>query len=168
VLGFLQLLWAIDHALQSISKRLRSSVGITGPQRLVLRLIGHFESPSPGQLSDVLHVHPSSLTGVLRRLERAGLVARTRDPADGRRAILTLTKRGRTLNQRQAGTVESSVRRTLGAVSPSEMAAARDVLASLSRELEVEAELGGRKRAEAPRGAARRKEARSPRRSLPA
>jgi MarR family transcriptional regulator, organic hydroperoxide resistance regulator len=162
----LQLLWAIDHALQSISKRLRSSVGITGPQRLVLRLIGHFGSPSAGELSDVLRVHPSSLTGVLRRLERSGHVARARDPADGRRAILTLTKRGRALHVRHAGTVESSVRRTLAAVSPEAATAARDVLASLSRELEVEAGLGGTKRAPSPRSAARRPMPRR-RRSLP-
>lgn len=168
MLGFLQLLWAIDHALQSISKRLRSSVGITGPQRLVLRLIGHFEKPSPGELAGVLRVHPSSLTGVLRRLERAGLVARTRDPADGRRAILTLTRRGRSLHQRHAGTVELSVRRTLAAVSSARIAAARDVLASLSRELEVEAGLG-REGAESPRVAARRRQPRGRRRrSLPA
>jgi MarR family transcriptional regulator, organic hydroperoxide resistance regulator len=146
VLGFLQLLWAIDHALQLISKRLRSSVGITGPQRLVLRLIGHFERLSPGELSQVLRVDPSSLTGVLRRLERTGLVMRTRDPKDGRRAILTLTKRGRALHLRHAGTVESSVRRTLGAVSPAEIAAARDVLATLSSELEVEAGFASAKR----------------------
>jgi DNA-binding MarR family transcriptional regulator len=162
----MQLLWAIDHALQSISKRLRTTVGITGPQRLVLRLVGHFGTPSPGELADVLRVHPSSLTGVLRRLERSGLVTRTRDPADGRRAILALTKRGQALHERHAGTVESSVRRTLGAVSRSEIAAARDLLARLSHELEVEAELGGGKRGESRRAAARRPKPRR-RRSLP-
>jgi DNA-binding MarR family transcriptional regulator len=166
VLGFLQLLWAIDHALQSISKRLRSSVGITGPQRLVLRLIGHFARISPGELSQALRVDPSSLTGVLRRLERSGLVTRARDPKDGRRAILTLTKRGRTLHQRHAGTVESSVRRTLAAVSPAEIAAARNVLAALSRELEVEAGLGSAKHRTGKRSAARRQTPRRGR-SLP-
>jgi MarR family transcriptional regulator, organic hydroperoxide resistance regulator len=167
VLGFLQLLWAIDHALQSISKRLRRAVGITGPQRLVLRLIGHFEAPSPGELAGVLRVHPSSLTGVLRRLQLAGLVVRTRDPVDGRRAILTLTKRGRALHQRHAGTVESSVRRTLAAVTASDITAARDVLARLSRELEVEA---GRaeKRAENGRAAAKRGKPGRRSRSVPA
>jgi MarR family transcriptional regulator, organic hydroperoxide resistance regulator len=152
----MQLLWAIDHALQSISKRLRATVGITGPQRLVLRLVGHFGTPSPGELAEVLRVHPSSLTGVLRRLERSGLVKRTRDPADGRRAILALTKRGQALHERHAGTVESSVRRTLAAVSRLQIAAARDVLAGLSHELEVEAGLGGGKRGESRRAAARR------------
>jgi MarR family transcriptional regulator, organic hydroperoxide resistance regulator len=170
VLGFMQLLWEIDHALQSISKRLRSSVGITGPQRLVLRLIGHFERPSPGKLAEVLRIDPSSLTGVLRRLERSGLVTRSRDPEDGRRAILKLTKRGRSLHQRHAGTVESSVRRTLAGVSHAEIAAARGVLAALSHELEVEAGLGSATRAARATGAssaARRPRPRR-RRSLPA
>jgi DNA-binding MarR family transcriptional regulator len=137
VLGFMQLLWAVTHGLESTSKCMRSSVGVTGPQRLVVRLIGHYGDTSPGDLADVLHVHPSSLTGVLRRLEGAGFIRRRRDPRDGRRAILTLTTKGRRLNDRRSGTVESSVRRTLGEFSAAKTDAAREVLHALARELGV-------------------------------
>jgi hypothetical protein len=37
-LAFMRLLWAIDHGLRSVSKRMHSSIGLTGPQRLVLRI----------------------------------------------------------------------------------------------------------------------------------
>lgn len=139
VLSFMQLLWAVAHGLESTSKRMLSSVGVTGPQRLVLRLIGQYEGLSPGDLAEVLHVHPSSLTGMLRRLERGGWLRRRRHPDDGRRAVLTLTSRGRTLSDSQTGTVESKVRSTLRKVSPAKAAAAREVLKTLAKQLGVEA-----------------------------
>ena len=40
VLDFLRLLWAVDHGLQSVSKRMEAEHGITSPQRLVLRIVG--------------------------------------------------------------------------------------------------------------------------------
>ena len=40
VLRFMRLMWAADHELHSISKRIASRIGLTGPQRLVVRLIG--------------------------------------------------------------------------------------------------------------------------------
>ena len=48
VLDFLGLIWNVDHALQSLSKRMSSQHGITGPQRLVLR---HRRARSAGALS---------------------------------------------------------------------------------------------------------------------
>jgi DNA-binding MarR family transcriptional regulator len=138
VLGFLQLLWDVTHELESISKRMRATVGVTGPQRLVLRLVAHYELPSPGILAEALRVHPSSLTGVLRRLERAGLIRRARDPADGRRAIVSLTTKGQHLNDRQGGTAESAVRRALKALGRSRTATAGLVLRKLADELAAE------------------------------
>ena len=140
VLGFMQLLWAIDHALQSISKRMRATVGVTGPQRLVLRLVAHYDRPSPGALAEALRVHPSSLTGVLRRLERAGLIRRARDPEDGRRALVSLTPKGQRLNDRQEGTAESAVRRALKALGRGRTSTARAVLRKLADELAAETE----------------------------
>lgn len=82
VLGFLQLLWAVAHGLESISKRLQASVGVTGPQRLVVRLVGQFVGACPGDLAEVMCV-PSSLTGMLRRLEQGA--SRHETPRSGGR-----------------------------------------------------------------------------------
>src|SRR5688572_15630298 len=46
VLSFMQLLWAVTHGLESTSKRMLAAVGVTGPQRLVLRLIGQYDERS--------------------------------------------------------------------------------------------------------------------------
>ena len=40
VLEFMRVLWAVDHALQSTSKWMEVRLGVTGPQRLVIRMIG--------------------------------------------------------------------------------------------------------------------------------
>lgn len=139
VLGFMRLLWAVAHGLESGSKRMAVELGVTGPQRLVLRLIGHYSRLSPGDLAELLHVHPSSLTGVLGRLERSRLLERRRDPSDGRRAILSLTAKGRALNARRSGTVEESVRRALASQGPSKIAATGEVLTAIAHQLEPQA-----------------------------
>lgn len=129
---------------------MQQTLGVTGPQRLVLRLVGRYGETTPSVLADVLRVHPSSLTGVLRRLEGAGLLRRVRDPADGRRAILTLTPSGQALNDQDRGTVEYAVRRTLRSVAAADAQQARRVLATLAREL------GGEGGGELTRTASRR------------
>ena len=135
VLSFMRLLWAVVHGIESTSKQMQSEIGVTGPQRLALRLVGHYAQLSPGALAELMHVHKSSLTGVLRRLERSRLIARKGDPADRRRSILTLTVKGRALNGRRAGTVEASVRRTLAAMPAARVEAARMLLIALASDL---------------------------------
>jgi DNA-binding MarR family transcriptional regulator len=132
---FLSALWALDHQLQSASKRMVASLGVTGPQRLVIRLVGRYPGASAGEVAELLHLHPSTLTGVLKRLERAGLVVRRADPADGRRATLHLTPRGRAIDAVRGRTVEAGVRRALARLPPRAVTAAREVLEALSGEL---------------------------------
>jgi MarR family transcriptional regulator, organic hydroperoxide resistance regulator len=138
VLTFMQLLWAVTHGLESASKRMKAELGVTGPQRLVLRLIGEYGVTAPGELASVLHVDPSSLTGVLRRLERSGLIGRARDPNDGRRAVLSVTRRGQAINRQRRGTVEARVQAAMRGASARQLTTACRVLKSLAHELGVE------------------------------
>jgi MarR family transcriptional regulator, organic hydroperoxide resistance regulator len=140
VLDFMRALWALDHALQSASKRMEVRRGVTAPQRLVVRIVGRFPGISAGEVADILHLHPSTLTGVLKRLGDRGLLERRADPADGRRALLELTVRGRKVDRLRDGTVEAAVRRTLRRLPPASVRAARDAALALSGELE---KLGG-------------------------
>ena len=135
VLELMRLLWALDHGLQSTSKRMAVSLGITGPQRLVIRIVGRFPGISAGELADILCLHPSTLTGVLQRLERRWILIRKRDPDDGRRTLLSLTSRGLGHDAVHAGTVEAAVRSALSKVSRRKIALAREALKILSDEL---------------------------------
>ena len=140
VLEFMRALWALDHAFQSASKRMESRLGVTAPQRVVVRIVGRFPRISAGEVAEILHVHPSTLTGVLKRLEARGVVARTADPEDGRRALLSLTVRGRELDALRSGTVESAVRKVLRRMPAQTARSARALAEALAAELGRQAE----------------------------
>jgi DNA-binding MarR family transcriptional regulator len=134
-LDFMRLMWAMDHGLQRRSKRMEVELGVTGMQRVVVRLIGRFPGVTAGGLAELIHVHPSTLTGVLKRLVERGFVARERDRADARIAHFSLTPEGSRIDGSQSGTVEAAVRRTLARVSNDQLEAARTVLSVLAEEL---------------------------------
>jgi len=134
-LDFMRLLWAVDHGLQRRSKRMEVELGVTGMQRIVIRLIGRYPEIAAGRLADLVHVHPSTLTGVLRRLVDRGFVHRERDPEDARRSKFVLLPPGEQIDAQQAGTVEAAVRRALARIPPESVDAARTVLAALAEEL---------------------------------
>lgn len=132
----MRLLWAVVHELESASKRMQLEIGVTGPQRLVLRVVGHLRRTTAGELAEILHVHPGSLTRVVARLEQAGLVRRETDRKDRRRVILMLTARGARLNSAHRGTIEAAIALLLQRISRPKIDAARVVLKELADALE--------------------------------
>ena len=136
-LEFMRLLWGLDHALQRRSKWLASRRGVTGPQRLALRIIGHMPHVSAGLLATTLKLHPSTLTGVLQRLEQRGFLTRRVDGSDRRRVHLDLTDRGRSATRPLRGSVEDAVTQVMRREDPGELRATADLLRSLVRELEA-------------------------------
>jgi DNA-binding MarR family transcriptional regulator len=136
VLQFMRLLWAVVHGLERLSKRMTGDIGVTGPQRLVLRVVGLFPGISAGELATVLHVHPSTLTGVLQRVVAQRLLARSDHPGDRRRAVLRLTKRGARVNAARQGTVEAAVALALEGISDRDRLATKRVLEQLAAHLE--------------------------------
>ena len=140
MLGFMRALWALDHSLQSASKRMEARLGVTAPQRLVVRILGRFPGISAGEVSEILHLHPSTLTGILQRLVERGLVHRSADPEDARRALLELTAKGRQLDALRSGTVEAAVRRALQRLPTRSVRAVEEAAELHSVEL---AKLGG-------------------------
>lgn len=138
-LTFLRSLWALDHRLRSTSKRMERQLGITAPQRLVLRLLGHSPGLTPSQLADALHLDRGTLSGVLERLAERELVTRAPHPSDGRSVRLQLTARGRSFDREAPGTVEHCVRSALGGLSSARIRMVCQVLDAISRELEGDA-----------------------------
>jgi MarR family transcriptional regulator, organic hydroperoxide resistance regulator len=137
VLQVMRLLWALDHHLQLTSKRMVATLGVTGPQRLVIRLIGRFPGISAGRLATALHLHPSTLTGVLKRLEKRGLIGRQADPEDGRRALFVLTDQGKKLDVPSPGTVETALSRAIQNLPKDRVESVKEALAVFAQELEA-------------------------------
>jgi DNA-binding MarR family transcriptional regulator len=135
VLDFLRLIWSVDHELLRASRRMERTLGITALQRLVIRIIGRFPLISAGHLARLLSVHPGTLTGIVNRLERRGLVRRHADPRDRRRSLLGLTMSGRRFDVVTEGTVESTLHDVLRSTTPRRVAAVREVLEALAATL---------------------------------
>jgi DNA-binding MarR family transcriptional regulator len=136
VLEFLRLLWEMNHALATTSKRMAARFGVTGPQRLVIRIVGRFPNISAGRLAEILHLHPSTLTPVLVRLEGRRLLVRTPDPRDRRRVTVRLTAKGRQLARASLGEVENAVKRVMAAAGKNQIEATREMLRRLTDALE--------------------------------
>jgi DNA-binding MarR family transcriptional regulator len=72
-------------------------------------------SASPSELAIDEHVRPQAMCTTLATLERRQLVARTPDPADGRRAVMSVTDAGRQLLIDRRGVKAERLARALAA-----------------------------------------------------
>jgi MarR family transcriptional regulator, organic hydroperoxide resistance regulator len=138
-LTFLQHLWEVDHALEKVSSRMERTLGVTAPQRLILRCVGKYPGMTAGTLAQTLHLDPGTISSALRRLEARGMLERHRDPRDGRRVVLGLTRSGRKLDSPRAGTVEAAVVAVLESTPKSQVRTTQDLLRRLARSLVHEA-----------------------------
>lgn len=84
-------------AVGRLHRRLRlvaNEGGLSASQSSVLARIAKGEADSAVALAALDGVRPQSMAATVAALERYGLVARSPDPADGRRVILRLTAAG--------------------------------------------------------------------------
>lgn len=88
-------------------------LGLTHPQYLVMLALWERSPRSLRDLSEVLQLDPGTLSPLVKRLERIGLVTRARDTKDERTLCLTLTDRGRALRA-QAEQVPEQIVAKLG------------------------------------------------------
>lgn len=89
-------LYAATIAINRAYKPVLDRLGITYPQFLVLQTLNEVEEGRTiGSVADRLALEPSTITPLAKRLEVAGLVTRTRNPADERQVLVRLTEKGR-------------------------------------------------------------------------
>jgi len=137
-LRFMQRLWDLAHALDVRSKHMAKALGVTSPQRLVIRVVGQSPEMTARDIAATLNIHPSTLTGVLARLETQGMITRSIDPEDRRRAHFKLTPAGLKIDKERKGTVEAAVRRTLARADDDIVGKAEQMLSLLVEELSRE------------------------------
>jgi DNA-binding MarR family transcriptional regulator len=115
--------------------------GITGSQWGVLRTLCRAEAEGTSglrmtDLGERLLIRPPSVTGVVDRLERAGLVERRASPADQRSKLVSLTDGGRRLVGRVLTVHESQIESALAGLNLADQMALQRHLARLGRHLE--------------------------------
>ncbi|KPP80779.1 MAG: MarR family transcriptional regulator [Oceanicaulis sp. HLUCCA04] len=77
--------------------RLRREAGVSAAQSAVLFLLMRRGERRMGAISETLALGAPAVTGLITRMEAAGLVSRSTDSGDRRGAIVTLTEAGREL-----------------------------------------------------------------------
>jgi DNA-binding MarR family transcriptional regulator len=86
---FLRAMMRFEHATERHSKGSK----LTRPQRAVLEALR--EPKTPSQIADSLHLHRSTISGLLVRLQHAGLIRSTDAPSDRRSYVVALSAKGR-------------------------------------------------------------------------
>lgn len=115
--------------------------GISGSGWGVLRNLQRAEDEGTSglrlsELSERMLIRPPSVTGVVDRLERDGLVARRGDPTDQRAKRVGLTRAGRQLIARISVEHQRKIEPIMAALSAKEQSLLRDLLVRLRRHLE--------------------------------
>ena len=98
-----QLCFALYGAANRVTRLYRpmlEALGLTYPQYLAMLVLWEASPRTVGALGEALDLESSTLTPLLKRLETQGLVARTRDPEDERRVVVTLTETGAALRDK--------------------------------------------------------------------
>ncbi len=102
-------LYAATNALVRAYRTLLDPLGLTYPQYLVMLVLWQTDGITVGDIGRHLHLDSGTLTPLIKRLERAELVARRRDAVDERRVIIDLTQSGRKLKQAAEGVPKAMV-----------------------------------------------------------
>jgi DNA-binding MarR family transcriptional regulator len=93
-------LYATSMAVTRAYKPLLDQLGLTYPQYLVLSALGETDGLTVGGIAGRLDLESSTVTPLVKRLEAAGLVKRTRGADDERRVDVTMTQAGQALLKR--------------------------------------------------------------------
>lgn len=108
--------------------------GLSDQQWRVLRVLGEHGVVETGRVAREAYILGPSLTGVLARMERDGLIRRERDSADQRRTVVEATARGRQLVATLSQSIEAhyaSMEQALGKEKLGQLYALLDELIAL-------------------------------------
>jgi len=101
-------LYSANLAMGKLYRQLLVKLDLTYPQYLAMLVLWERDDITVSELGERLFLDSATLTPLLKRLQVAGLVERTRSTRDERQVLVTLTERGKALRE-QAGDVPEDV-----------------------------------------------------------
>ena len=101
-------LYSANLAMGKLYRQLLAGLDLTYPQYLVMLVLWEGDGITVSELGERLFLDSATLTPLLKRLQAAGMVQRTRGTRDERQVIVTLTDEGRALREK-AGQVPVDV-----------------------------------------------------------
>jgi MarR family transcriptional regulator, organic hydroperoxide resistance regulator len=113
-----------------ITKEVARSAELTGPQLTVLKVLEGLGDLSLSELSERIRAQNSTVTGIIDRMEREGLVVRARSSEDRRVVHIRMTDKGARIARDIAVEPMEILHKALGALSQGET---RDLLRILTK-----------------------------------
>ncbi|AYG66920.1 MULTISPECIES: MarR family transcriptional regulator [unclassified Rhizobium] len=95
-------LYSANHAMNRLYKPMLDALNLTYPQYLVMVTLWEEDGQTVGGIGEKLFLESSTLTPLLKRLEAAGFIHRTRSKEDERQVLIHLTGEGKALKKKAA------------------------------------------------------------------
>jgi DNA-binding MarR family transcriptional regulator len=92
--------YSTAHAFNRVYKPLLDRLGLTYPQYLVMLVLWERDDVPVKDIGERLFLDSGTLTPLLKRLEAAGLIKRTRSKDDERQVLIVLTSKGQALRDK--------------------------------------------------------------------
>lgn len=121
--------YSTAHAFNRVYKPLLDRLGLTYPQYLVMLALWERDDVAVKDLGERLFLDSGTLTPLLKRLETAELIKRTRGTADERVVLIALTPQGRALREKAKAVPQSIL--AASACSVGELMAMKDEIVAL-------------------------------------
>jgi DNA-binding MarR family transcriptional regulator len=134
----MQSLRRIFKAIQDYSSEVSDKFGITGPQLWALNTISENEGLPLGRLSKKMYLRPSTITGLIDRLEKRGYVVRKRGQRDRRVVKILLTPKGKALVRRAPNPIQGKMIYGLRRLNRGELRSIHDSIQKLVEIMEAQ------------------------------
>ena len=92
--------YSAAHAFNRVYKPLLDRLGLTYPQYLVMLALWERDGVPVKEIGERLFLDSGTLTPLLKRLEQAGHIKRTRSTEDERQVLIGLTSQGQALKDK--------------------------------------------------------------------
>jgi len=138
ITGVMQSLRRIFKAIQDYSQEVYNKFEITGPQLWALKTISQNENLYLSELGKRMYLHPSTITGLIDRLEKKGYVERSRDQKDRRVIYVQLTPKGKRIVKKAPNPIQGKMIYGLGRLRREELNSIYDSVSKLVEIMEAQ------------------------------
>lgn len=121
-----------------VTKEVARGLGLTGPQVSALKILEAVGELSLSELSERMSARNSTITGIVDRMERDGLVVRERSQSDRRVVRIRATPRGLAIAREAPVTAMQLVSSALASLSADDRATLRRILVRLAERVREE------------------------------
>ena len=122
-------IYSTAHAFNRVYKPLLKRLGLTYPQYLVMLVLWERDDLPVKDIGERLFLDSGTLTPLLKRLEAAELIKRTRSTEDERQVMIALTSRGQALREKARAVPQAIL--AASACSLTELSAIKNELIAL-------------------------------------